>query len=68
MISLAIRGAKKNHRHSGLCGQAPSDYPDFAEFLVKERIDSISLNPDSVMRITLKVLEMEKRRSRSSRN
>jgi pyruvate,water dikinase len=60
MISLAIQGARKNHRHSGLCGQAPSDYPDFAEFLVKEGIDSISLNPDSVMKITLKVLEMEK--------
>jgi len=61
MVSLAIQGTKRNKRHSGLCGQAPSDYPEFAEFLVKEGIDSISINPDSVMKITLKVLETEKK-------
>ncbi len=60
MVSMAIQGARRNHRHSGLCGQAPSDYPEFAEFLVKEGIDSMSLNPDSVMKITLKVVEMER--------
>jgi len=59
MVSMAIQGAKRNGRHSGLCGQAPSDYPDFAGFLVKEGIDSISLNPDSVIKITLKVKEIE---------
>ncbi|MCC6503705.1 MAG: phosphoenolpyruvate synthase [Deltaproteobacteria bacterium] len=62
MISMALEGAKRNNRHSGLCGQAPSDYPEFAEFLVKEGIDSISLNPDSVMKITLKVIEIESRK------
>jgi len=61
MISMAIEGARKNGRHSGICGQAPSDYPEFAQFLVREKIDSISLNPDSVMKVTLKVLEMEKK-------
>jgi pyruvate,water dikinase len=61
MISMAIQGARRNKRHSGLCGQAPSDYPEFAEFLVKEGIDSISLNPDAVMKVTLQVLEIEKR-------
>jgi pyruvate,water dikinase len=61
MISMAIRGAKRNQRHSGLCGQAPSDYPEVAEFLVREGIDSMSLNPDSVMKMTLKVIEAEKK-------
>ena len=53
--------AKRNKRHSDLCGQAPSDYQEFAEFLVKEGIDSISLNPDSGMKITLKVFEIERK-------
>ena len=60
IMSMAVQGAKRNERHSGICGQAPSDFPEIAEFLVKEGIDSISLNPDSVMKITLKVLETEK--------
>lgn len=60
MVSMAVQGAKRNGKHSGICGQAPSDFPEFAEFLVKEGIESISLNPDSVMKISLKVLETEK--------
>lgn len=60
LIAQVIAGGKRNHRHSGICGQAPSDYPEFAAFLVREGIDSISLNPDSVLKITLRVLEMEK--------
>ncbi len=60
MVSMAIQGARKNNIHIGLCGQAPSDFPEFAEFLVKEGIDSMSLNPDSVMRIALKILEVER--------
>jgi len=60
IMAMAVQGAKRNGRHSGICGQAPSDFPEIAEFLVKEKIDSISLNPDSVMKITLKVLETEK--------
>jgi phosphoenolpyruvate synthase (EC 2.7.9.2) len=64
IVSMAVQGAKRNNKHSGLCGQAPSDYPEFAEFLVKEGIDSISLNPDSVMKIALKVVEVEKRMGR----
>jgi pyruvate,water dikinase len=60
IMAMAVLGAKQNGRHSGICGQAPSDFPEIAEFLVKLGIDSISLNPDSVMKITLKVLETEK--------
>ena len=44
----------------GLCGQAPSGYPDFAQFLVEQGIDSISLNPDTVMKTTVAILEKEK--------
>jgi pyruvate,water dikinase len=43
----------------GICGQAPSDYPEFAAFLVREGIDSISLNPDSVLSVMRRVAEME---------
>ena len=65
IMAMAVQGAKRNGRHSGICGQAPSDFPEIAEFLVKEKIDSISLNPDSVMKITLKVLETEKELEKS---
>jgi pyruvate,water dikinase len=58
-IAHVIRAAKAEGRKIGICGQAPSDYPDFAAFLVELGIDSISLNPDAVLKTTLKVLEME---------
>jgi len=53
LIAQVIRAARKRGRKIGICGQAPSDYPEFAEFLVKEGIDSISLNPDSVIKTML---------------
>jgi len=59
-IASAIRTVKKAGRKIGICGQAPSDYPDFAQFLVREGIDSISLNPDVVVKMTLTILEQEK--------
>lgn len=49
MLALAVQGAKKNKVHSGICGQAPSDFPEFADFLIAQQIDSLSLNPDSVL-------------------
>ena len=59
MIANVIHAAKAKGRKIGICGQAPSDYPDFAAFLVKLGIDSISLNPDAVLKTTVKILEME---------
>jgi pyruvate,water dikinase len=61
MIEMAVQGAQRNKRHSGICGQAPSDYPDVAEYLVKLGIDSISLNPDSVLKTIQDVVKLEKK-------
>ena len=49
MIELAVEGAKRNECYSGICGQAPSDYPEITEFLINLGIESISLNPDSLL-------------------
>jgi phosphoenolpyruvate synthase (EC 2.7.9.2) len=59
MIRLAVEGCARNGIHSGLCGQAPSDYPEMAAFLVEIGIESMSLNPDTVVSTTRKVLEIE---------
>ncbi len=54
MFVMAIEGAHRNKRFIGICGQAPSDYPELAEFLIEQGIDSISLNPDSVLPFLLR--------------
>jgi len=59
-IASVIRTAKKAGRKIGICGQAPSDYPEFAEFLVRAGIDSISLNPDAVLKTTRRILDAER--------
>jgi len=59
MIRLAVEGARRNHRHCGICGQAPSDYPEFAAFLVRLGIDSISVNPDVLLRTRQLIAEVE---------
>jgi pyruvate,water dikinase len=59
MVAQVIGKAKAKGRKVGICGQAPSDYPEFAQFLVEQGIDSISLNPDSVLKTLLHVAETE---------
>jgi pyruvate,water dikinase len=50
MLSMAVTGARRNHRHVGICGEAPANYPEIARFLTGLGIDSISVNPSSVLR------------------
>jgi pyruvate,water dikinase len=58
---LAIEGAHRLNRRVGICGQAPSDYPEFAAFLVDAGIDSISVTPDALVRTVERVAEAERR-------
>lgn len=60
MFKHAIQACKKHNKYCGICGQAPSDYPEIAEFLVKEGITSISLNPDSVVSTWTRIVALEK--------
>ena len=66
MIRLAVDGCRRTGRHSGICGQAPSDYPEMAEYLVRLGIDSISLNPDSVVETTRRILAIEAQLSQTT--
>ncbi|HUG18030.1 MAG TPA: phosphoenolpyruvate synthase [Planctomycetaceae bacterium] len=68
MIARVIETAHEAGRKIGICGQAPSDYPEFARFLVEHGIDSISLNPDAVLKTSLMIVELETDSSLSSRN
>ena len=56
---MLLRTAKEKGAKVGICGQAPSDYPEFAEFLVREGIDSLSLNPDSIVAVRKRVAHVE---------
>ena len=59
LVRRIIKIGKKNKRKVGICGQAPSDYPEFARFLAKERINSMSLNPDTVIKT---IIDLNKKR------
>ncbi len=59
MLRLAVTGAKRNGRHVGICGEAPANYPEIAQFLAGLGIDSISVNPASLMRTMTVVAEAE---------
>jgi len=58
---MAIDACKKENKYIGICGQAPSDYPEITEFLVQNGIDSISLNPDSILKMWKVVEDLESR-------
>jgi pyruvate,water dikinase len=64
LIRQVIQKARVAKRKIGICGQAPSDFPDFAEFLVKEGINSISLNPDTVLATTLRLAHMHPKKGK----
>ncbi|MFA5127159.1 MAG: phosphoenolpyruvate synthase [Patescibacteria group bacterium] len=64
LLRQVIKTAKMHKTKIGICGQAPSDFPDFAQFLVEEGIDSISLNPDTVVKTTLAINQTEKKLKR----
>ncbi len=61
MVSTVIERAKANNKKIGICGDAPSTFPEFARFLVECGIDSISLSPDAVIKTTLAIAEEEKK-------
>ena len=60
MLTMAVKGAKRNHRHVGICGEAPANYPEIARFLTGLGIDSISVNPSSILRTMEIVRDAEK--------
>ncbi len=61
LIAQTVEGARRNGRHSGICGQAPSDYPEMVEYLVELGIDSLSVSPDTLLQVTRNVLAVEQR-------
>ena len=60
MLKMAIDACKVKNKYIGICGQAPSDYPEITKFLVENHIDSISLNPDSILKMHKVVSELER--------
>lgn len=62
LIKEAISACRKRKKYCGICGQAPSDYPEFAEFLIKEKISAISLNPDSVIKTLMRLNKVNKKK------
>jgi pyruvate,water dikinase len=66
LMEMAIAACRRRGKYIGICGQAPSDFPEITEWLVERGIESISLNPDSVLRMTKVVLDIEKSGKRPS--
>ena len=59
LMKMAIEACHEEHKYVGICGQAPSDYPEITRWLVENGISSLSLNPDSVYRMVEEVLKVE---------
>jgi pyruvate,water dikinase len=59
LIAAIIEKCRSRNKYIGICGQAPSDYPDFVRFLIEKGIESVSLNPDTVIKTILKIQEQE---------
>src|SRR3712207_9508666 len=68
MLSAAIRACKARGKYVGICGQGPSDHPDLAEWLLEQGIDSISLNPDTVVDTWLALRSEERRVGKECRS
>jgi pyruvate,water dikinase len=62
MIKMLLDVGKKTGTKVGICGQGPSDFPDFAQFLVENGIDSISVTPDSIIKTVIAIHEVENRK------
>ena len=67
LIEEAIKVCQNNNKYIGICGQGPSDFPDFAQFLVEKGIESISLNPDSVIKTKISIAETEKKLNKNDK-
>ena len=61
MISKVMKECRKRKKYVGICGEAPSYFPDFAKFLLKEGIGAISLNPDTVIKTALSLAKKNKK-------
>ena len=58
-MAMAIKACNENGKYIGICGQAPSDYPEITQWLIEQGIGSIALNPDSVLRMTKTAYDAE---------
>jgi pyruvate,water dikinase len=67
MLVMAIAACRKARKYAGICGQGPSDYPDLAQWLVEQKIESISLNPDTVVETWLSLARRAPKRKRARR-
>jgi pyruvate,water dikinase len=68
LLGQAVDGARRNHRHVGICGEAPANYPEIVRFLIELKIDSISVNPSSALKLMRLAAEIEAQLPRNPAN